>query len=262
MTVIENCTSMNEGIMSSGSIHLGTSGWTYDHWKEVFYPDSVPKRQWFEYYCSQFQTVELNSSFYRIPTLKVVEGWNNRSPEDFRFAIKMSRLVTHERKLKNCEHELEWFLSVFEPLKKKIAVFLIQLPPTLKFDPDRIVHFSKLLPNDVPIVFEFRNTTWYCDETVSVLKNLGYSFCIHDMAGLATEKIVTSPVAYIRFHGFNSQYGGDYPDSNLLQWVKWIKAQAAKGVSVYGYFNNDIGGFAIKNCRRLREMVGDDGATG
>lgn len=262
MTVIENCTSMNERIMSSGSIHLGTSGWTYDHWKEVFYPDSVPKRQWFEYYCSQFQTVELNSSFYRIPTLKVVEGWNNRSPEDFRFAIKMSRLVTHERKLKNCEHELEWFLSVFEPLKKKIAVFLIQLPPTLKFDPDRIVHFSKLLPNDVPIVFEFRNTTWYCDETVSVLKNLGYSFCIHDMAGLATEKIVTSPVAYIRFHGFNSQYGGDYPDSNLLQWVKWIKAQAAKGVSVYGYFNNDIGGFAIKNCRRLREMVGDDGATG
>jgi uncharacterized protein YecE (DUF72 family) len=249
----------NVSTMSSGSIHLGTSGWTYDHWKEVFYPNDVPKRQWFEYYCSQFQTVELNASFYRIPTLKVVEGWNSRSPQEFRFAIKMSRLVTHERKLKNCEHELEWFFSVFEPLTKKIAVFLIQLPPTLKFDPDRIINFSRLFPRDAHAVFEFRNTTWYRDETVSVLRDLGYSFCIHDMSELATEKIVTSPIAYIRFHGFDSQYGGDYPDNHLLQWAKWIKAQAARGVSVYGYFNNDIGGFAVKNCRKLIQLV--DGVT-
>jgi uncharacterized protein YecE (DUF72 family) len=245
--------------MGKGSINLGTSGWTYDHWKEVFYPITVPKRQWFEYYCSQFSTVELNASFYRIPTLKVSEGWNSRSPENFRFAIKMSRLVTHERKLKNCERELEWFFSVFAPLNKKIAVFLIQLPPTLKFDPDRIVNFSKHFPSNAHAVFEFRNVSWYCDETVSLLKSLGYSFCIHDMGELATEKIVTSPVAYIRFHGFDSRYGGDYPDTVLLQWAKWIKLQAARGVSIYGYFNNDIGGFAVKNCRKLRDLVGDDG---
>ncbi len=241
--------------MSKGSVFLGTSGWTYDHWKNVFYPEIIPKKQWFEFYCSHFSTVELNASFYRIPTLKAVEGWKLRSPVHFRFAVKMSRLITHVRKLKNCEHELEWFFSVFAPLEKKIAVYLVQLPPNLKFDPDRLLSFSKLLPSHYHFAFEFRNATWYNDDTITLLKKLKYSFCIHDMGGLATEKVVTSPLIYIRFHGFDSLYGGDYPDEHLRQWADWIKSQIVLGKNVLGYFNNDIGGFAVKNCQRLRKMI-------
>jgi uncharacterized protein YecE (DUF72 family) len=246
----------NKAHVINGTIHFGTSGWTYDHWKGIFYPDTLAKNRWFEYYCEHFSTVELNASFYRIPTHKTVESWKQRSPEHFDFSIKMSRFVSHVKKLKNCERELEWFFSVFEPLSMKIALYLVQIPPALRFDPERIVNFSKNVPRKVNIAFEFRNTSWYRNETVELLRELGFAFCIHDMAGIATDKIVTSPFIYIRFHGFDSPYGGDYPDSSLQSWADWIKDQAKHGKHIYCYFNNDIGGFAIKNCQRLNAMVG------
>lgn len=248
--------------MGKGKIYLGTSGWTYEHWKNVFYPDSIARKKWFEFYCTYFPTVELNASFYRIPTLKAAEGWYSRSPEHFRFAVKMSRLVTHERKLKNCERELEWFFSVFEPLKKKIAVYLIQLPPTLKFDPERLLLFSKLLPKDNMFAVEFRNPAWYRDETMALLKELHFAFCIHDMGGVQTERVITSHLIYIRFHGYDSQYGGDYSDQHLLQWATWIKQKKEEGKQVHAYFNNDIGGFAIKNCLKLQELCNDKNKGG
>ncbi len=240
---------------------LGTSGWTYDHWKGIFYPDSVPKKRWFEYFSTVFDTVELNASFYRIPTIKAVQGWEGRSPEYFRFAVKMSRLITHVRRLKNCERELEWFFSVFEPLQHKIAAFLVQLPPSMKIDIGRLDEFIRKLPQKSKFAFEFRNTTWYNPETYALLKEHGQIFCIHDMSGLATERIVTSDTIYIRFHGYASVYGGDYHEELLRDWAAWIREQIRDGKSVYGYFNNDIGGFAVKNCLRLRESLGSSQFT-
>lgn len=240
---------------SSRMVFLGTSGWAYKHWKGIFYPSELPQKMWFEYFSSEFKTVEINASFYRIPTIKTVQGWNERSSSDFRFSIKMSRLVSHIRKLKNCINELKWFFSVFEPLYPKIAVVLIQLPPTMQFDPGRIAEFSSLLPSNLQFAFEFRNNSWYRDETYELLQKLGHIFCIHDMAGMVTERIVTTNSVYVRFHGYDSVYGGDYPEDHLRKWAEWINIQKEQNRVVYGYFNNDIGGYAIKNCIRLRQMI-------
>jgi len=241
--------------MNSGSIYLGTSGWTYEHWKGVFYPDDVPKKLWFEYFGGRFDTVELNASFYRIPTVKATESWMKRSSDTFRFSVKMSRLITHVKKLGDCQREIDWFFSVFEPLFPKIAIFLVQLPPSLKFDLARLENFFGYLKSNTRYAFEFRNTSWYRDETYELLKKYGYSFCIHDMGGLATERIVSSESIYIRFHGFDSRYGGDYPDNILEEWAAWIRRQTEDGKKIFGYFNNDIGGFAAKNCLTLRSML-------
>ncbi|MFP4679321.1 MAG: DUF72 domain-containing protein [Chitinispirillaceae bacterium] len=239
----------------SPALMLGTSGWTYDHWKEVFYPSDVPKKRWFEYFSRHFDTVEINASFYRIPTSKVTQGWADKSPDKFRFAVKVSRLISHVKKLRNCEHELEWFFSSFEPLKKKVAVYLIQLPPSLKYDPGRLAEFLDMLPQGRYAV-EFRNTSWYNDEIYELLSRKKVAFCIHDMPELQTEKIVTADSVYLRFHGYFDLYGGDYPDSVLKEWASWIRKQHSEGKDVYGYFNNDLEGFAVKNCRRLKELLG------
>lgn len=246
---------MNQQQIKKPIVLLGTSGWSYKHWKNLFYPPALPQKKWFQYFSEKFNTVEINASFYRIPTLRTVQGWHDRSPENFRFSIKMTRLVSHIKKLKNCIEELQWFFSVFEPLYPKIAVILVQLPPALKFDPGRLAEFFSLLPSRYKFAFEFRNTSWYRDETYDMLGRHGHIFCIHDMAEIATEKIVTSDSIYIRFHGFDSTYGGDYPQTHLQEWAKWIRAQLLENRSVYAYFNNDIGGYAVKNCMSLRSML-------
>lgn len=242
---------------NKGQIFLGTSGWTYDHWKGIVYPDSIARKQWFEYYCTLFPTVEINASFYRIPTRTVTESWARRSPEHFRFSVKVSRLITHVKKIKNCDREIEWFFSVFEPLEKKIALYLVQLPPNLNCDPGRLHDFIRLLPQNKKYAFEFRNTTWYNDEIVDLLRETECTFCIHDMGELKSARITTSGLTYVRFHGFDTQYGGDYSDQTLTEWAHWMQYQAARGISVYGYFNNDIGGFAVKNCRTLQQIIRD-----
>lgn len=234
---------------------LGTSGFTYKHWKGIFYPLELPQKRWFEFFCEKFNTVELNASFYRIPTLKTVEGWNQRSPDDFYFSVKMSRLITHTKKLRNCTDELQWFFSNFRPLYSKIKAILVQLPPAMKFNPGLIKEFSHLLPSGFKFAFEFRNTSWYRDETYDMLSEANHIFCIHDMASIPTEKIVTTNAVYIRFHGFDSTYGGDYPEQHLNEWAEWIASQVQNNRSVYGYFNNDIGGYAVKNCLSLRRLV-------
>ncbi len=234
--------------------HLGTSGWTYDHWSGRFYPADVSRRRWFEYFSQHFDTVELNASFYRIPKESVVESWNSRAPDRFVFSIKMSRLVTHVKKLRNCDDELRWFFGVFTPLKKKIGMYLIQIPPSLKVNHDHLKQFCEKLPSDAPVTFEFRNKSWYVDQTYKILADFNHCFCIHDMSGSSTERIVTGPAAYLRFHGYHERYGGDYTDEILTDWAHWIGNQTRK-TQVFGYFNNDFEGFAVKNCLRLREMI-------
>ena len=243
--------------MPAPSIHLGTSGWTYPHWKGKFYPEGLAQKKWFDYYCSRFSTVELNASFYRIPSAAAVESWEKRSPPDFRFAVKISRLISHVKKLRNCEKETEWFFSTFAPLAHRIGAFLLQLPPSLKCNPELVGSFVRQTATRVPIAVEFRNSTWYNDEVYAALKEFGCIFCIHDMNECPTERIVLSKTAYVRFHGYQARYGGDYPSGALADWGRWIKRQAKDGTKVFGYFNNDVDGFAVKNCMTLRAMVGE-----
>ncbi|NLW32804.1 MAG: DUF72 domain-containing protein [Fibrobacter sp.] len=241
--------------MHDTRVFLGTCGFTYNHWKPVFYPLHLPKSKWFEYYAKWFNSVEINASFHRIPTIKTVQGWERRAPQDFCFAVKMSRLITHVRKLKNCEKEINWYFSVFEPLRKKIGAVLIQLPPTMKYNPDRLHTFFHFLPKIYHFAFEFRNREWYREETYQLLKDNDYSFCIHDMGELKTDRIITSDTVYVRFHGFDSLYGGNYRIEILENWAKWIRECVKSGKTVFAFFNNDIGGFAVKNCLTLKKLV-------
>jgi uncharacterized protein YecE (DUF72 family) len=182
-------------------LHLGTSGWTYTDWRGRFYPEKLAQRQWLAFYCRHFDTVELNASFYRIPSVKAVVGWNQRSPDHFRFAVKVSRLITHVKRLRDCDHEIRWFFETFAPLEKKIGIYLLQLTPSTGFDAVPLGNFLAALPLGVRVAVEFRNKSWYRDETYRLLEKTGHAFCIHDWDGLRTERIVINDTASVQTEG-------------------------------------------------------------
>jgi uncharacterized protein YecE (DUF72 family) len=236
-------------------IRIGTSGWTYKHWKGDFYPEDLPQRRWLEYYTEHFPTVELNASFYHIPKASTARGWAERTPPDFRFSVKLSRLITHVHKLKNCEETAEWFFRELEPLRDKVAAFLFQLPPSFLPQPKTLESFLSLLPQNNRYVFELRNPEGYSGAVPELLEKSGATFCIHDLQGLQTPYRVTSSLVYIRFHGTGGRYSGGYSESELARWATRIRRWSGEGRDVLAYFNNDIGGFAVHNAKTLMARV-------
>jgi len=239
-----------------GRIHVGCSGWVYKHWRGIFYPEGLPQKRWFERYAEDFDTVEINASFYRLPLASTFEGWRDRAPPGFRYAIKVNRFITHMKKLRDCEDAIAEFIALARPLGNMLGPLLYQLPPSLKLHLDRLENFLKLLPRDLAHVFEFRNKDWYVGDTYALLDRYGASFCVHDMPGSKTERIAVGPVAYVRFHGGEGKYWGRYSDEGLLSWTDWIVEQRNAGRSVWCYFNNDIHGHAIEDARTLKSMIG------
>ncbi len=237
-------------------IRIGTSGWTYKHWKGDFYPQDVPQRRWLEYYAEHFDTVELNASFYHIPKASTAQGWAERTSADFRFSVKVSRLITHVHKLVGCEQTVEWFFRELKPLQHKIAAFLLQLPPSFLPEPERLESFFSLLPRENRYVLELRNPQAYSGALPELLEKLGISFCIHDLQGSETPLLATAPLLYLRFHGYAGRYSGSYPDSELGKWAERVRSWAAEGRDVLVYFNNDIGGHAVRNAETLRNLLG------
>ena len=236
-------------------IRIGTSGWYYDHWKEVFYPAGLPKSKWFEHYAQHFDTVELNNTFYHLPKEQTMRRWHKIAPKGFLYAVKANRYITHIKKLKDASEPLERFFKKVNLLKGRLGPVLYQLPPSLHKDLDRLGHFIKLLPKRKIAVFEFRHKSWYEDDTFEFLRKFGVAFCIHDMPGNESPRVVTGDIIYVRFHGTTGRYAGNYPESSLEDWAKWLKDQAQKARAIYIYFNNDIHGHAIKNAKQLREQL-------
>ncbi len=237
------------------NVWIGTSGWTYKHWRGRFYPHGLTQRKWLEFYAGRFTTVELNASFYRIPKPTTARGWVERTPDDFRFSIKVSRLITHVRKLRNCEGELSWFFGDTESMDAKVAVYLFQFPPF--FVPDAVLldDFFMRLPEGKTYVCEFRNPKAYTDEFVSKLEEWGVGFCIHDFPERESPTLVSSSTVYLRFHGYGIKYGGCYPDSVLAGWAEKISGWVDEGRGVFAYFNNDCDGYAIQNATTLKTML-------
>lgn len=248
-------------------IFIGASGWSYDHWKGIFYSEELPKSAWLAHYARHFNTVELNASFYRIPSQKSAVKWNKTVPEGFVFSIKASRLITHVKRLESCTREISWFFDAISPMKQKTGAILFQLPPSLKPDEEKLEAFCKTLQQINPTAadepetqiwsyaFEFRNSAWYNSSTYKVLEKYGAAFCIHDMPGSATDRIITAPFTYIRFHGYQSKYGGNYPETELTSWAQWIQSVSPSCKRVFVYFNNDAGGFALKNASHLASLI-------
>jgi uncharacterized protein YecE (DUF72 family) len=232
---------------------IGTSGWHYQHWIEQFYPAGLPKSGWLGFYSQHFSTVELNNSFYRLPSEKAFTNWREVTTSDFVFSVKVSRFITHIKRLREPAQPLDTFLGRARLLDKKLGPLLYQLPPQMKCDAPRLEAFLKLLPGNMRHVFEFRHRSWMDDAIFDLLSQYGAGFCIYDMPEFTTPLVTTADFAYIRFHGSQELYGGCYSDEELAEWAR--KIAGLKVATAYVYFNNDIGGFAIRNAFTLRRFL-------
>ncbi len=233
--------------------YIGTSGWHYGHWKNIFYPKSLKKANWLEFYSKFFNAVEINKTFYSTPGRNEINTWEKLSPKQFIFAIKMNKYITHIKKLKTDSDYLKAFLNIVKGLKNKRGPILIQLPPFLKFNYDRLLYFAKSLPKGFKYAIEFRNNGWFCEEVYKILKKYNICMCIHDYPNINCPKKITSNFAYIRFHGYKKLYGGIYPEKELITWKDFFKSSNLK--SIYVFFNNDEKAYAVKNALYLKEIL-------
>ncbi len=243
----------NSKLKAKCDIRIGTSGWYYNHWAGLFYPDQLPKSKWFEYYAKDFDTVEINNTFYQLPKQQTFELWHKQAPKNFLYTIKANRYITHIKRLKDPAESLERFFERVYILKENLGPILYQLPPNFHKDLDRLKAFIKLLPKDVPSVFEFRHKSWFSQDTFELLGQFGVGFCIHDMPGVISPRVITADIIYIRFHGPTGKYEGNYSKSALQNWAQWVKENSREARSVYVYFNNDIHANAVRNARQLKE---------
>jgi uncharacterized protein YecE (DUF72 family) len=232
-------------------LYVGTSGWVYDDWRGLFYPQGLPRSRWFEFYNRHFATVELNNTFYRLPSEKAVATWRARSSEGFLYAVKASRTITHIKKLRNAETHVANLLQRVQLLDERLGPLLYQLPPAMSRDDAVLESFLQLLPAHLEHVLEFRNGSWFDDAVFALLGKHGVGLCINDMPGFTSPLAVTADFAYLRFHGSDSMYGSCYSRSEIDKWAERI-AQLGQGLrSVYVYFNNDARAFAVRNARDL-----------
>lgn len=238
----------------SGRIFIGTSGWNYNHWRGIFYPEKLSTKDWFDYYRKKFDTVEINNTFYNLPDSVVFKSWEKQAPADFIYAVKANRYITHMKKLKEPESALKKFFSKVKYLDGNLGPILYQLPPYWKCNTERLKNFLRKLPKGKIHVFEFRGDSWFTKEVFKILDSHNVSFCIHDMPYVKCPDSVTGKVAYLRFHGATAIYQGGYPLSTLRRWARWISVQAKKR-DVYVYFNNDTEGHAVKDAMKLKKLL-------
>jgi uncharacterized protein YecE (DUF72 family) len=236
-------------------ICIGTSGFSYPHWeKGVFYPLDLPKSKQLEYYTEHFQTVELNNPFYHLPLAKTFEGWEQRTPNDFIFAVKASRYISHIKKLKDCRQPWRLFISRAEKLKEKLGPILFQLPPGWQANLKRLGEFLKILPPKYQYSFEFRHQSWFNQEIYQLLKKYNIALCLADSPDWPYREELTADFIYLRLHGRHSLYFSKYTERELKKWAVKIK-KWLKNKDVYVYFNNDTVGYAIKNAQTLKKML-------
>jgi uncharacterized protein YecE (DUF72 family) len=234
---------------------VGTSGWHYEHWKGRFYPDSLPKSRWLEFYSGIYTTVELNNSFYRLPSKETFTKWKNTVPEGFKFAVKVSRFITHIKRLKDIEEPLLKFLSHVDYLEDKMGPLLYQLPPNMKYDYQLLERFLSILPKHYNHIFEFRHQSWLCNDVFQLLMKYRVGYCVFDMPDFTCPIMATGNTGYIRFHGSQGLYSSFYSEKDLDIWVKRIREMRGDLSEVYVYFNNDAEAYATINAKTVDRML-------
>lgn len=235
-------------------IYIGTSGWSYPHWRGTFYPTELKAKDEFKYYQAHFDTVELNNSFYRLPTYENFLRWKMTSTRNFIFSVKANRFITHMKKLKDPEEPLERMLGNFKGLGKKLGPILFQFPPSWKKNVERFESFLSKLPKSRRYVFEFREHSWYNNDIITLLRKHNCAFCIYELAGHVSPTIVTADFVYVRLHGPGDKYQGSYKRQALKKWAGLCKKWQVSGMDVYVYFDNDQFGYAAKNALRLKDL--------
>lgn len=236
--------------------HVGCSGYHYRHWKNVFYPEKLPQRRWFEFYSQHFRTLELNVTFYRFPQLSFLENWYASSPADFRFSVKAPRLITHYKQFNDTAQLLaDFYGTVQEGLREKLGPVLFQLPPRLAYSNDRLFKMLDSLDPAFRNVLEFRHPSWWEGHVYQALAQRGVSFCGQSHPQLPDEVVANAALLYYRFHGTPELYKSPYAEEYLRQVVSQIEA-ARHVQEAYLYFNNDIDASAIGNARQMQHLVG------
>jgi uncharacterized protein YecE (DUF72 family) len=245
-----------------GELFIGTSGFNYKDWKEIFYPKGLPQKQWLAYYARHYNTVEINATFYRHFARDVLVKWHDNTPDGFCFTLKGPRTITHVKRLQGVDDELDRFFESARGLQQKLSVVLWQFPPSFKYDTmqDRLSAFMDMLPKDTRQAFEFRDKSWFKDEVYALLNRHKAGFVINDSSRWPAAEAVTGDFMYSRFHGPGRLYASSYSTDQLAVWADTIQARIPR-YDVYCYFNNDFGGRAIRNADELRELLSAAGTA-
>jgi uncharacterized protein YecE (DUF72 family) len=239
-----------------GSLRIGTSGWMYDSWRGPFYSQDAPKRLWLNAYAERFSTVEINSAFYRTPSLEAVQGWREATPPGFCFSWKASKFITHWKRLgESSDNSLALMQTRLKVLSPKTAVVLFQLPPQFAKNMERLNVFLGMLPKQRRYAFEFRHASWYDDAVLDLLHRYRVSLCISDHADAPSPWLATADHVYVRGHGPRGDYGGRYSTGSLRRWAKLIADWQQQNRSVFVYFDNDQKAAAPGDALRLAQML-------
>ncbi|MFH1003379.1 MAG: DUF72 domain-containing protein [Chloroflexota bacterium] len=235
--------------------YIGTSGWHYEHWRGRFYPQKLPKTRWLEFYAASFNSVELNNSFYRLPSEAAWTGWHRQTPDGFTFAVKASRFITHIKRLRDTAGASAKFIARAGILGEKQGPLLYQLPPGMHRNDAVLESFLSALPPDLKHAVEFRHPSWLDEGVFDILRRYHTALCVFDMPSLHCPLAVTADFAYIRFHGASTLYSSSYTDQELAVWAGRLTNLAARTQAVYIYFNNDTEAFAVNNALTLRRYL-------
>ena len=236
-------------------LRIGTSGWHYDDWWGPFYPKGVSKKAALAYYASQFDAVELNAPFYRTPAAKSVRHWFGETPDDFRFAWKASRFITHRKRLLVDDRSLEMLESGLDHLGHKLGPVLFQLPPGMKVDRERLAGFLARLNPARRYTVEFRHPSWYDPAIFGLLADHNVALCLSDHSAAPAPREISADWVYIRNHGSSGHYHGNYSDDALSDWASFIGTCRAKGLDIWCFFDNDVKSAAPADARKLISMV-------
>lgn len=234
---------------------VGTSGWQYESWRGVLYPPGLPQRRWLEHYAAEFPVVEVNATFYRLPGEATFRSWAERTPEGFVFCCKLSRFVTHVRRLAEPAAALDLFFARAEPLRAKMGPVLVQLPPTFARDDERLAAALAAMPPGVRAAVEFRHPSWFTDDIAGLLSAHGAAAVLADRGGRPTGPLWrTAPFGYVRLHEGTGVPPPCYGDAALRSWARRIRELWSPLEPVYVFFNNDARGCAVVNARRMATL--------
>lgn len=243
------------------AVFVGTSGWQYDHWREGFYPSDIAKLRWLEFYAGRFATVELNNSFYRLPDARAFDGWATRTPGDFVLAVKMSRYLTHIRRLHEPQDPVSLFLERARHLGPKLGPVLLQLPPGLRCDTAALDQALACFPAGIRVAVEFRHESWFNDEARAVMTRRGAAWCLTDRKGSTSPEVRTADWGYVRFHQGRADPDPCYGRAALSTWAGRVRDLWGPDEDVYAYFNNDGRACALRDARTFAALAARAGLS-
>lgn len=233
---------------------IGCSGFSYKEWKDVFYPPKLPQKRWFEYYCTRFNTLELNVTFYRFPQLGFLQNWYDKAPQDFIFSVKVPRAITHYKKFIDTEQLLnDFYTTIKHGLKEKLGAVLFQLPASTKYSEDVLMRIINQVHTAFTNVIEFRHSSWWNNKVYARLAEKNIVFCGVSHPLLCDDLVANTPIIYYRFHGVPKLYFSEYAAVEIDAFAAKLKKSDA--AEAYIYFNNTAGMGAINNAERLKTLL-------